>query len=307
MREFTSQQFQNQRQLLQRSQTILDGGTGIVFADGSERDKELRKLLNSIRVMSCSIAHKSISNGRSIGYDSAEPKHPRMSSHYKFGSDGSSRLSRTRSRSPEDKIYSSSERETSTEDEEIKMRPALNIRRGINKRWFLIVQYDHWTIAGISDHSNKLHKAVNNSVLFILSIKLHHFSLDNSISVGVNRFHKIMADRNSNLCYFKVSLYQGHRKLSTSSRFQLHEKESVSRGNRVTRFPLGDLTPTQVCFVLKVKRWTTFLRKDASVCQIMFSEGSGGRQGEHWRSLLKQPDTTVTMWHEGKHRDTWKQ
>ena len=160
------------------------------------------------------------------------------------------------------------------------------------------------TIAGISDHSNKLHKAVNSSVLFILSIKLHHFSLDNSISVGVNRFHKIMSYRNSHLCYFKVSLYQGHRKLSTSNRFQLHEKESVSRCSRVTRFPLGDLTPAEVSLVLKVKRWTTFLRKDAAVCQIVFSQGSGGRQGEHWRSLLNQPDTTVTMWHEGKRRET---
>ena len=126
MREFTSQQVQNQRQLLQRSQTILDdGGARSVFADGSERDKELRKLLNSIRVMSCTIAHKSVSNGRSIDYDS-KPQHPRLSSHYKFGSDGT----RTRSRSPEDKIYSSSERETSTEEN--KLRPALNIRRGIN-------------------------------------------------------------------------------------------------------------------------------------------------------------------------------
>ena len=99
-----------------------------MFADGSERDKELRKLLNGIRVMSCTIAHKSVSNSRSIGTDS-EPKNPRPSSHYKFGSDGS----RTRSRSPEDKIYSSSDRETSTE---IQRRPALNIRPGKNDNIF---------------------------------------------------------------------------------------------------------------------------------------------------------------------------
>ena len=157
---------------------------------------------------------------------------------------------------------------------------------------------------GLSDHSNKLHKTVNNSVLFILSIQLHHFSLDNSISVGVNRYHKILADHNSKLWYFKVSLYHGHRKISSSNSFQLHEKESVSRSSRATRFSLGDLGPSQVSLVLKVKRWTTFLRKDVAVCEIVFSAGSGGRPGEHWRSLLGQPDTTVTLWHEGKHRDT---
>ena len=152
-------------------------------------------------------------------------------------------------------------------------------------------------IKGISDHSNKLHKTVNNSVLFILSIQLQHFSLDNSVSVGVNRYHKIMADHNTNPCYFKVSLYHGHRKLSTSNSFQLHEHESVSLCSRGARFPLNHLSLDQVTVILKVKRWTTFLRNDVPVCEIVFSTDSKGRPGEHWRSLMRQPDTTVTLWH----------
>ena len=132
MKEFTSQQVQNQRQLLKRSQTILDGGTQSVFADKTESDNELRKHLNSIRTMSFTIAHKNISN-RNIGYGS-EPLHRRPSSHYKSGSDGS-RLSRQRSSSPGHKTCpsgcSSSEPGTSsTEDEAIVQRPVLNIRRG---------------------------------------------------------------------------------------------------------------------------------------------------------------------------------
>ena len=138
----------------------------------------------------------------------------------------------------------------------------------------------------MSDHSNKLHKTVNNSVLFILSIQLHHFSLDNSVSVGVNRYHKILADHNSKLWYFKVSLYHGHRKISSSNSFQLHEKESVSRNSRATRFSLGDLAPAQVSLVLKVKRWTTFLRKDVAVCEIVFSSGSRGRPGSTGLAFL---------------------
>ena len=119
MKEFSSQQFQNQKKLLERSRTILDGGTQPVFAEG---DKELRKHLNSVRAMSFTIAHKTISN-RNIG---SEPLDRRLSSHYKFGSNGSSRISRARSRSPEDKISSLSEPETSTEDERIRMTPVLN-------------------------------------------------------------------------------------------------------------------------------------------------------------------------------------
>ena len=136
MKEFTSQQFQNQKQLLQRSRTILDGGTRPAFAEG---DKELRKHLNSVRAMSFTIAHKTISN-RNIG---SEPLDRRLSSHYKFGSRGSSRILRARSRSPEDKISSLSEPETSTstEDERIRMTPVLNKRlRGKDSILKMIVQ-----------------------------------------------------------------------------------------------------------------------------------------------------------------------
>ena len=130
MKEFTSQQYQNQKQLLQRSRTILDGRTRPVFAERSEGDKELRKHLNNIRAMSFTIAHKNIST-RNCGSNSAS-LNQRLSFHYKFGSDhsdgSSSRMSRTRSRSPEDKISSCSDQETSIEDERTRMMPALNIR-----------------------------------------------------------------------------------------------------------------------------------------------------------------------------------
>ena len=127
MKEFTSQQFQNQKLLLQRSQTIMDGRTHSAFAERSEgiKEKELRKHLNGIRAMSFTIVPKNIST-RNCGSDSA-PLNQRLSAHYKFGSDGS-RTSRARSRSPEDKISSCSDQETSTEAERVRMMPALNIR-----------------------------------------------------------------------------------------------------------------------------------------------------------------------------------
>ena len=46
----------------------------------------------------------------------------------------------------------------------------------------------------------------------------------------------------------------------------------MSRCSRVTRFPLGALTLAQVTLILKIKRWTAWLRKDVEVCQIMFSD-----------------------------------
>ena len=107
----------------------MDGRTHSAFAERSEgiKEKELRKHLNGIRAMSFTIVPKNIST-RNCGSDSA-PLHQRLSAHYKFGSDGSSsRTSRARSRSPEDKISSCSDQETSTEAERVRMMPALNIR-----------------------------------------------------------------------------------------------------------------------------------------------------------------------------------
>ena len=44
---------------------------------------------------------------------------------------------------------------------------------------------------GISRHNNKLHRAVNNTALFILFIKLQHSKFNNSISIGVVKCHKV--------------------------------------------------------------------------------------------------------------------
>ena len=132
-----------------------------------------------------------------------------------------------------------------------------------------------------------------------MSVKLHYFSSENSISVHVNRFNKIMARGSSHLCYFNVSLYHGQRRLSTSGRFQLHEWESVSFPNRYIRFPLGDLGLTEVILKLKVKRWRTFLR-DVKLCEIVFSSDSVGRPGEHWQRIVGEPDNTIIMWHQVK-------
>ena len=137
-----------------------------------------------------------------------------------------------------------------------------------------------------------------------MSIKLHYFSADNSIRVHVNRFNKIMAQCSSHLCYFTVGLYHGQRKLSTSDRFQLHEKESVSYPNRYIRFPLEDLSIADVILKLKVKRWSTFLW-DVKLCEIVFSADSRGRPGEHWKRILEEPDTTIQLWHEGKRGGQW--
>ena len=137
-----------------------------------------------------------------------------------------------------------------------------------------------------------------------MSVKLHYFSSDNSISVHVNRFNKIMAQGSSHLCYFTVGLYHGQRKLSTSDKFQLHEKESFSYPNRYIRFPLEDLSITDVILKLKVKRCSTFLW-DVKLCEIVFSADSEGRPGDHWKRILREPDTTIQLLHAGKNWGHW--
>ena len=126
-----------------------------------------------------------------------------------------------------------------------------------------------------------------------MSIKLHYISSDNSISVHMNRFNKVMAQCSSHLCYFTVGLYHGQKKT-----LHLRQFPGSREGVRVLsyiRFPLEDLGIADVILKLKVKRWSTFLL-DVKLCEIVFSPDSKGRPGHHWKRILRKPDTTIQLW-----------
>ena len=108
---------------------------------------------------------------------------------------------------------------------------------------------------------------------------------------------QIMSNKNEGDCYIKISLWQGTHKLC--SKKQTPPSEAGTVGSE-SKFLLADSSPNELCLVMKIKRFTAFPRKDLSVCELRFSGGVGGRAEEHWRNVFHQPDTSISLWHEGK-------
>ena len=98
--------------------------------------------------------------------------------------------------------------------------------------------------------------------------------------------------------YYKINLFIGKKKWGSQKQFQ-QRKNNTSVIDPEAKFHLGDTSLNDVSLCLKIRRLASFPRKDIELSQIVFGDNVGGRQEEHWRSVLLQPDTSCAMWHEG--------
>ena len=90
----------------------------------------------------------------------------------------------------------------------------------------------------------------------------------------------------------------------------VHKYLLIGDNNQETKFPLTNMNINDISLCLKIKKWTRFLRKDETLCQLVFGDQvvgvhqvpdtTGTRSEEHWSNMLSQPDTPVTLWHEGR-------
>lgn len=65
-----------------------------------------------------------------------------------------------------------------------------NFNNGNTWHWFTLFCLIH--SLGTPCHQNKIYQAVNNTLLFILYVKIHHNSINNSLNVSVIKSHEVI-------------------------------------------------------------------------------------------------------------------